>query len=94
MDRTLKIGIIGEYDPNSRYHRATEEALGHVANELSALPTPSWISTGLLTDDSADTILRPFDALWCAPGSPYKSMDGALRAIRFAREQRRPFIGT
>ena len=28
------------------------------------------------------------------PGSPYRDIDGALRAIRFAREQGRPFLGT
>jgi len=28
------------------------------------------------------------------PGSPYASIDGALRAIRFAREHGRPFLGT
>jgi CTP synthase (UTP-ammonia lyase) len=29
-----------------------------------------------------------------APGSPYRSIDGALRAIRYARESRRPLLGT
>ncbi len=28
------------------------------------------------------------------PAVPYRNMDGALRAIRFAREARRPFLGT
>lgn len=28
------------------------------------------------------------------PASPYRDADGALRAIRFAREQKRPFLGT
>jgi len=35
-----------------------------------------------------------FDGFWCVPASPYRDIDGALRAIRFAREQRRPFLGT
>jgi CTP synthase (UTP-ammonia lyase) len=39
-------------------------------------------------------MLQQFDALWCAPASPYKSMQGALQAIQFAREQGWPFIGT
>lgn len=38
--------------------------------------------------------LHYFDGFWCVPGSPYRDTDGALRAIRFAREQRRPFLGT
>ena len=93
MHPLLKIGIIGEYDPELRYHRATEEALSHAANKLSVLLTPSWISTESLADDSVDTKLKPFQALWCAPGD-YKSLHGALQAIQFAREKGWPFIGT
>jgi CTP synthase (UTP-ammonia lyase) len=35
-----------------------------------------------------------FDGLWCVPASPYRSMEGALIAIRCAREGRIPFLGT
>jgi CTP synthase (UTP-ammonia lyase) len=38
--------------------------------------------------------LTGFDALWCVPASPYKNRDGALLAIRFARENGVPFLGT
>jgi len=38
--------------------------------------------------------LSPYHAIWCVPASPYASMEGALRAIRFAREAPRPFLGT
>jgi CTP synthase (UTP-ammonia lyase) len=32
--------------------------------------------------------------VWIAPGSPYQSLDGALAAIRFARERNVPLLGT
>jgi len=32
--------------------------------------------------------------VWIAPGSPYRSLDGALRAIRFARERDWPLVAT
>ena len=38
--------------------------------------------------------LANFAALWCVPASPYRSMDGALFAIRYAREHNIPFLGT
>ena len=38
--------------------------------------------------------LTPYQAVWCVPASHYASMEGALRAIRFARETPRPFLGT
>jgi CTP synthase (UTP-ammonia lyase) len=38
--------------------------------------------------------LTEFSGFWIAAGSPYKSMVGALSAIRMAREQRIPLLGT
>ncbi len=94
MNQPVKVGIIGDYDPNLHYHIATDEALGHAAAALSVPLTSSWIPTQSLAKGSVGTKLKQFHALWCAPGSPYKSMDGALRAIQFAREQGWPFMGT
>ena len=54
----------------------------------------SWLDTLRLAGPSSEATLKKFDALWCAPGSPYESMAGALRAIQFAREEGWPFIGT
>jgi len=94
MNQQVKVGVIGDYDPNLRYHIATDEALGHAATALSVSMTSSWIPTQSLEKGSVGTTLKPFNALWCAPGSPYKSMYGALQAIQFAREQGWPFMGT
>ncbi len=94
MDQELKVGIIGDYDPHLRYHIATEEALRHAAAGLSVSLKSSWIPTQSMVEGSIAKTLQPFHALWCSPGSPYRSMDGALRGIRFAREKGLPFIGT
>ncbi|MBW2563522.1 MAG: hypothetical protein JRE29_05725 [Deltaproteobacteria bacterium] len=88
MNQQVEVGIIGEYDPNRRYHIATNEALNHAAAALSVSLKSSWIST-----QSLKTILKPFDALLCA-SVEYKDMNGALLAIQFAREQEWPFIAT
>ena len=94
MDQEVRVGIIGDYNPHLHHHIATHEALGHAAAALSVSLTSSWIPTQLLAKGSVGTNLKPFHALWCAPGSPYKSMHGALQAIQFAREQGWPFMGT
>jgi CTP synthase (UTP-ammonia lyase) len=94
MEQEVRVGIIGDFDPHLRYHIATNEALGHAANALGISLTPSWIPTQSLSKRSVGATLNPFHALWCAPGSPYKSMDGALQAIQFARERGWPFMGT
>ena len=94
MNPGIKVGVIGDFNPSNDSHRATNDALTHAANSLSTTARVTWIPTEELERTPADTALRGFDALWCAPASPYKSMTGALAGIRFARESRRPFVGT
>ena len=94
MDQEVDVGIIGDYNPQMSHHIATDESLAHAGAALSVKVSSSWVPTESLAIGGVESTLNPFDAIWCGPGSPYKSMDGALQAIRFAREQRRPFIGT
>lgn len=94
MSRTIKIGIIGDFNPSFPTHPATNEAIKHSATQLSTTIEIYWLPTpSLLTPESQKT-LEQFDGLWAAPSSPYQSKEGALRAIQFAREHNKPFIGT
>jgi CTP synthase (UTP-ammonia lyase) len=94
MNDLLRVGIIGDFDPHLRYHLATNEALRHAAYALSLRVDTVWLSTESLDNTDCEATLTRFDALWCAPASPYKSMRGALKAIQWAREKDWPFIGT
>ena len=94
MKQPLRVGIIADYSPTNRYHIATSESLMHAAGALGISAEPVWMDTDTLDNDSAEARLRTCDALWCGTSSPYRSMEGALRSIRFAREQGWPFIGT
>jgi CTP synthase (UTP-ammonia lyase) len=93
MTTLVRIGIIGDYNADFPPHRATDAAIQHAADHLGVTAAAEWLPTQLLAD-SPHVRLRQFDALWCAPGSPYRSMAGALQGIRFARVQQVPFIGT
>lgn len=93
MEQAIKIGVIGDYDPGRQSQVATNEALLGAARILKQQIEIEWIPTPLL-NQNADALLEKFAALWCAPGGTYKSFDGALAGIRFARETGRPFIGT
>jgi len=94
MGRAFELGIIGDYNPDLQSHAATNEAIEHSAVALSIRAHPTWLPTQSIEDEHDDSLLRRFDAFWCAPGSPYKSMGGALKAIQYAREHDLPFLGT
>ena len=94
MSSEITVGVIGDFNPSSETHLATNAALKHAAEFLSIGVKVEWIETPEIEGAPVDTSLRRFHALWCAPGSPYKSMIGALEGIRFARESDTPFFGT
>ena len=94
MNHRIQVGIVGDYDPQRLSHLATNEALEHTAKVLNAPLDIVWIATPTPRDVDHKAILSHYDALWCAPGSPYESTEGALAAIRYAREQKVPFLGT
>ena len=88
----LRFGLIGDYSPRVRAHVAIPQALA-LATPTDLKVEVEWVATETL-DENSDSRFATFDALWCVPASPYASMDGALRAIRFARERGVPFLGT
>ena len=89
----LEIGVIGEFDAGFAPHLATNAALDHAAAAIGEEVRVTWLPTATL-ETGADRSLAGFDGLWCPPGSPYRSLAGALAAIRVAREGAIPFIGT
>lgn len=88
------IAIIGDFNPENRTHRATNDALRHGAASARMNLHFEWIGTEVVVEADGFHRLASFDGLWIAPASPYKSMEGALRAIRAAREGHRPLLGT
>lgn len=94
MSERVCVGVIGDYDPSRPSHQATNDALNHAAERLSAALEIRWLPTQSLSGSEYQKTLEPFGGLWAAPGSPYQSMEGALGGIQFARERNRPFLGT
>jgi CTP synthase (UTP-ammonia lyase) len=90
----VRIGILGDFDADFRSHNATNDALQHVARKLNMKVESEWLPTPSLTAPGAEKKLETFDGLWAAPGSPYKSFDGMLKGIEFARRRDWPFLGT
>ena len=89
----IKVAIIGDHVPELPSHIATMEALEHTADSLSLRLRASWISTQSYANRSVEDNLTSFHGVWGAPGD-YMSTSGALNAIKHARKQGMPFIGT
>ena len=94
MNDTVRIGILGDFDPKSPTLPAVDRSLQHAAAKLNLPIESRWIATPSLLEANAQKLLESFDGLWAAPGSPYKSFEGMLKGIEFARRRDWPFLGT
>jgi CTP synthase (UTP-ammonia lyase) len=86
----VRIAVVGDYQPDHETHPATTAALGHAAAALSVRVDATWLATDTVSVEG----LAGYDGFWIAPGSPYRSLEGALQAIAFARTQDRPLLGS
>src|SRR5438094_296218 len=86
------LALVGDYSPQVIAHQAIPRALELARAAAQVDLGWRWVLTRDLRDPARE--LAEFAAVWVVPASPYENAAGALGAIRFARETRRPFLGT
>lgn len=89
--KAVRIALVGDYNAQVTAHQAIPVALGLVAEAEQVAIDFTWLPTPQAHDL---TTLAGFDGIWCVPASPYEDTEGALNAIRYAREHGVPFLGT
>jgi len=88
VGNTVRIALVGDRKSGVTAHYAIERSF-----EMAPDIEPVWVPTSSIGEFARDS-LQEFNAIWCVPGSPYESEAGAIAAIRYAREDARPFLGT
>jgi CTP synthase (UTP-ammonia lyase) len=91
MGGMISIALVGDRSPAVRAHSRIPAILDALREEEQIDLDAYWIPTPEATDPAA---LVGFAGLWLAPGSPYRSEEGAVVAARTARTAGIPFLGT
>ncbi|MFG1906060.1 hypothetical protein [Kribbella sp. NPDC048928] len=81
-----RLALVGDRSPHVRSHARIPGLLAELEKRDHLDLDVYWVST--------DQPVDGFDGIWLLPGSPYKSEAGAIQAVRTAREQGIPFLGT
>lgn len=87
------IGVVGDYEPTNETHVATTAAVQHAGTQLRVSTQVTWVPTDLVEGDGEEVLAR-LDGLIIAPGSPYRSLGGALTAFEHARVHDVALLGT
>lgn len=87
----LRIALVGDYNAEVVAHQAIPLAIDDAAAVLDIVVDYDWLPT---PEVQSEEDLVGYDAIWLVPASPYQNESGAFLAVRYARENSIPFLGT
>jgi CTP synthase len=91
--RETTVAIVGKYVGNGDAYISLGEAVKHggIANEARA--KVKWVDSEEITKENAAQKLLDVDAIIVAGGFGARGVNGKVEAIRYARENKVPFLG-
>lgn len=89
----VRVALVGKYIELKDAYKSIAEAFIHagVYNECKVLV--EWIHSEKIDADNVKSLLGNMNAILVAPGFGERGIEGKITAIKFAREQRIPFLG-
>jgi CTP synthase len=90
---TVRIGVVGKYTGLKDAYKSIVEAFVHAGVSHNVRVEPEWISAEAVQDDGPAVHLSRVDGLLIPGGFGERGVEGKIAAIKYAREQRIPFLG-
>jgi CTP synthase len=90
---SVEIGLIGKYVELKDSYKSIQEALLHAGVHANTRVNLHWIKAETLADLAQVNQLSRLDGILVAPGFGERGWEGKINTIRFAREQKIPFLG-
>ncbi|MGB0177573.1 MAG: CTP synthase [Owenweeksia sp.] len=89
----VSIGLVGKYVELRDSYKSIAEAFIHAGAANECKVNIQWIHSENISNDSAEKYLKGLDGILVAPGFGERGFDGKLETIRYARENKIPFLG-
>ena len=90
---SVKVALVGKYVQLNDAYLSVVEALRHACISHDASLDLHWINAENIESEGADKLLQGMDAIVVPGGFGNRGVNGKIAAIRWAREQRVPFLG-
>ena len=84
-----RVALVGDRSPHIQAHSRIPMLLASLRDDEGLPLDTYWVRSPEVEGGIAE-----FDAIWLVPGSPYRDEAGAVEAVRIARENGIPFLGT
>jgi len=91
--REVEIAIVGKYVALPDAYLSVAEALRHAATEQSTKVKIKWVNSEEIEEKSAEELLEGVKGILVPGGFGNRGIEGKIEAIRYARENKVPFLG-
>lgn len=92
-EKTVKIALVGKYTALHDAYLSVVEALKHGGAYHRTGVELLWIDAETVTGENAADLLKEADGILVPGGFGNRGIDGMIESIRYAREQKVPYLG-
>jgi len=90
---SMKIAFVGKYLDLKESYKSLTEALIHAGAHLDTKVEIKWVDSEKIEDDGVQKYLSDCDGILVAGGFGGRGVEGKIKAIQYARENKIPFLG-
>ncbi len=90
---SVRVALVGKYIQLNDAYLSVVEALKHACIAQDASLDLHWICAEKIEKEGVEDLLKGMDAIVVPGGFGNRGVDGKIAAIKWAREQRIPFLG-
>ena len=91
--KSVKIALVGKYVEHHDSYKSIVEALIHGGAVNDAKVNIKWVQSEFLNTQNIDKYLDDVSGIVVAPGFGDRGIEGKYLAVRYARENKIPFLG-
>ena len=93
LNGTVKIALVGKYMQLQDSYLSVAESLRHGGYANGVNVEVAFIDSETVTAESAKTVLKEYDGILVPGGFGNRGIEGKIQAIKYARENKIPFLG-
>lgn len=93
LNKELTIKMVGKYVQLPDAYLSVNEALRHAGYYENSIVHIDWINAEDINDENVGDMLKGADGILVPGGFGQRGIEGMIKAIRYAREEKIPFLG-
>ncbi len=91
--KEVKIAAVGKYVELQDAYKSINESFVHAGAANNVKVKVDWIHSEEITESNVESLLAGHDGILVAPGFGHRGIEGKILAVKYARENKIPFLG-